>query len=158
MLVSATVQDIIRRHKHNCQLAEKTFDWKKFPTEASIQLNDTHPALAIVELLRILLDEEQLDHEVAWQIIYDTFSYTNHTVLPEALEKWSVDLLGRLLPRHLELIYLVNHFWLDRVSKKIPEGEKHKLNALSLVEESTPKRIRMANLCIVGSHKVNGVA
>ena len=78
--------------------------------------------------------------------------------MPEALEKWSVDLLARLLPRHLELIYLVNHYWLDRISKKLPEDQKHKLNVLSLVEESQPKRIRMANLCIVGSHKVNGVA
>ena len=77
-----------------------------------MQLNDTHPTLAIVELLRILVDEENLTHEAAWQIVYDTFSYTNHTVLVEALEKWSVELIGNLLPRHLELIYLINHFWM----------------------------------------------
>ena len=104
-----------------------------------------------------MIDEEHLDQETAWNIIYDTFSYTNHTVLPEALEKWSVQLLERLLPRHLELIYLINHFWLTRVAKKYP-GDAHKMNVLSLVEESQPKKIRMANLCIVGSHKVNGVA
>lgn len=98
-----------------------------------------------------------MDQETAWNIIYDTFSYTNHTVLPEALEKWSVTLLEKLLPRHLELIYLINHFWLTRVAKKYP-GDAHKMNVLSLVEESSPKKIRMANLCIVGSHKVNGVA
>lgn len=127
------------------------------PKEVSIQLNDTHPALGIVELLRILVDEEHLDQEKAWEIIYDTFSYTNHTVLPEALEKWGVDLIGRLLPRHLELIYLINHFWLNKVSKKYP-GNNYKLSVLSLVEESNPKKIRMANLCVIGSHKVNGVA
>ena len=107
--------------------------------------------------MRILIDEEYLEHETAWEIVYDTFSYTNHTVLPEALEKWSVELLGKLLPRHLELIYLINHYWLNKVSKKYPH-DSHKLNVLSLVEESTPKKIRMANLCIIGSHKVNGVA
>lgn len=89
--------------------------------------------------------------------MYDTFSYTNHTVLPEALEKWSVDLLGRLLPRHLELLYLINYYWLHKVGKKYPNNPD-KMAVLSLVEESTPKKIRMANLCIIGSHKVNGVA
>jgi starch phosphorylase len=130
--VSATIQDIIRRHKGNAKLRKEKFDWRNFPKEASIQLNDTHPALAIVELLRILIDDEDLDHETAWQIIYDTFSYTNHTVLPEALEKWGVDLLDRLLPRHLELIYLINHYWLGKVSKRFPE-DWEKLNILSLV-------------------------
>lgn len=157
MLVSATLQDIIRRHKAHCKENKRKFEWKNFPNEASIQLNDTHPALGIVELLRIMIDEEHLDQETAWNIIYDTFSYTNHTVLPEALEKWSVELLHKLLPRHLELIYLINHFWLTRIAKKYP-GDTHKINVLSLVEESLPKKIRMANLCIVGSHKVNGVA
>ena len=90
-------------------------------------------------------------------MIYDTFSYTNHTVLTEALEKWSVDLLGHLLPRHLELIYLINHFWLQKVAKKY-HGDQAKMSALSLIEESSPKMIRMANLCVIGSHKVNGVA
>lgn len=151
------MQDIIRRHKTHCKENKTKFEWKNFSNEAAIQLNDTHPALAIVELLRIMIDEEHLDQETAWNIIYDTFSYTNHTVLPEALEKWSVELLEKLLPRHLELIYMINHFWLTRIGKKFP-GDAHKMNVLSLVEESNPKRIRMANLCIVGSHKVNGVA
>jgi starch phosphorylase len=82
-------------------------------------LNDTHPAIATVELLRILLDEEKLSFEEAWGVVYNTFSYTNHTVLPEALEKWSVDLIGRLLPRHLELIYLINHIYIEKLKKKL---------------------------------------
>lgn len=120
-------------------------------------MNDTHPALAIVELLRILIDEEMMDHDSAWDIIRHTFAYTNHTVLPEALEKWGIDILGNLLPRHLEIIYLINHVWLQAVSKKFP-GDNGKLSSLSIIEESNPKKVRMANLCIVGSHTVNGVA
>lgn len=108
--------------------------------------------------MRILIDEEGLDREAAWDIVYNTFSYTNHTVMPEALEKWSVDLLGNLLPRHLELIYLINFHFLESVAKKLPEEEKWKIPNLSIVEESNPKQLRMANLSIIGSHKVNGVA
>lgn len=93
----------------------------------------------------------------AWKIVYETFSYTNHTVLPEALEKWSVDLIGHLLPRHLELIYLVNFYFLERIQKDFP-GQVDKLTNMSIIEESSPKKVRMANLSIIGSHKVNGVA
>lgn len=91
-----------------------------FPEKNKIQLNDTHPAIGVIEMLRILIDEEKLTFEAAWEVVYRTFSYTNHTVLPEALEKWSVDLIGNLLPRHLELIYLVNHIYLQQLRKKYP--------------------------------------
>ena len=120
-------------------------------------MNDTHPAIATVELLRILLDEEKLSFEEAWGVVYNTFSYTNHTVLPEALEKWSVELIGRLLPRHLELIYLINHIYIEKLKKKFP-GDSKKIERMSLVEEGYPKKIRMAYLSIVCTHTVNGVA
>lgn len=99
--MSATIQDIVRRHKSIAELREVPFEWKDFANGAAIQLNDTHPALAIVELFRILIDEEGVDRETAWGIVYNTFSYTNHTIMPEALEKWTVHLMQRLLPRHL---------------------------------------------------------
>lgn len=149
--ICATIQDVLRRFK------KKKRDWKELPEKIAIQLNDTHPTLAIVELLRILIDIEGLEMEFAWSLVYKVFAYTNHTVLPEALEKWSIELLGNLLPRHLEIVYLINHFFLEKVKLKYP-GDSHKLNVLSIIEESTPKMIRMANLCIIGSHAVNGVA
>jgi starch phosphorylase len=132
-------------------------DWKDWPDKCSIQLNDTHPALAIVEMLRILIDLESFEVDTAWELVYKSFAYTNHTVLPEALETWGVDLIGSLLPRHLELIYMINHKFLELVSKKFP-GDWGKLNRMSLIEESQPKRVRMANLSVVGSKAVNGVA
>lgn len=108
-------------------------------------MNDTHPALAIVELLRILVDVENMNLEFAWELIYKSFSYTNHTIMPEALEKWGIDLLGTLLPRHLEIIYIINFIFLEKVSKKFP-NDFARLNSLSIIEESAPKKIRMANL------------
>ena len=108
-------------------------------------------------MLRILLDEERLTYDQAWDIVYNTFSYTNHTVLPEALEKWSVGLIGKLLPRHLELIYLINHFYIERLKQRYP-GDNLKISRMSLVEEGDDKKIRMAFLSIVCSHTVNGVA
>ena len=107
--------------------------------------------------MRILLDEEKLTYDQAWDIVYNTFSYTNHTVLPEALEKWSVGLIGKLLPRHLELIYLINHFYIERLKQRYP-GDNLKISRMSLVEEGDDKKIRMAFLSIVCSHTVNGVA
>ena len=107
--------------------------------------------------MRILLDEEKLTYDQAWDIVYNTFSYTNHTVLPEALEKWSVGLIGKLLPRHLELIYLINHFYIERLRQRYP-GDNLKISRMSLVEEGDEKKIRMAFLSIVCSHTVNGVA
>jgi starch phosphorylase len=149
---SASIYDIIRRYKlkHNDRFA-------KFSDLNKVQLNDTHPAIATIELLRILIDEEMLSFEEAWNVIYNTFSYTNHTVLPEALEKWSIELMGRLLPRHLELIYLINHIYLTKLKSKYP-GDNEKIQRMSLIEEGWPKKIRMAYLSIVCSHAVNGVA
>jgi starch phosphorylase len=149
--VCASLQDILRRFKKN------NTDWKDLPEKIAIQLNDTHPALSIIELLRVLLDVEGLEMNFAWDLVYKVHGYTNHTVLPEALEKWSVELLGNLLPRHLEIIYLINHFFLEKMKKKFP-GDYDKLKSLSLIEEGNPKLIRMANLSIIGSHTVNGVA
>jgi len=149
--VSASLQDILRRFK------KMNKDWKELPEKIAVQLNDTHPALGILELLRILLDVEKLEMDFAWSLVYKVFAYTNHTVMQEALEKWSVELVGNLLPRHLELAYLINHFFLERISKKYV-GDDRRLSSMSLVEEGTPKKIKMANLSIIGSHTVNGVA
>jgi len=148
---AATIQDIIS------SFVKTSKPWNEFPEKHAIQLNDTHPAVAITELLRILVDEYFLESEEAFQIVCKTFGYTNHTVLPEALEKWPVDLFGNLLPRHLELIYLINHFFLERVRQKYPK-DNQKISRMSIIEESYPKMIRMANLCIISSHVVNGVA
>lgn len=120
-------------------------------------MNDTHPAIAAIEFLRILIDEERLEWGKAWQIMHDAFSYTNHTVLPEALETWSVGLIKHLLPRHMDLIYHINHIFMEQVAKKYP-GDFEKMRAMSLIEEDGDKKVRMANLCIICSHRVNGVA
>jgi len=149
---SASLYDIIRRYKmnHNDQFA-------KFADLNKIQLNDTHPAISTVELLRILIDEEDLSFEKAWDIVYNVFSYTNHTVLPEALEKWSCDLIENLLPRHMQLIYLINFIYITKLKQKYP-GDNEKIGRMSLIEEGYPKKVRMAYLSIVCSHTVNGVA
>jgi len=149
--VSASLQDIIRRYKRTHATYEK------FSSKVAIQLNDAHPALAIPELMRILVDEECRPWEEAWAIVVDTFGYTNHTVLPEALEKWTVELMGRVLPRHLEIIYEINRKFLEQARKKYP-NDGQRIERLSLVEEKPVKSIRMSNLAIVGSHAVNGVA
>jgi starch phosphorylase len=101
-------------------MKRKPREWKEWPEKVAMQLNDTHPALAIVELLRVLVDIEKFTWDFSWNIVYKCFAYTNHTVLPEALEKWGVDLLGNLLPRHLELIYIINHLFLENISKRFP--------------------------------------
>ncbi len=150
-LVSASLQDIIRRYKKS----HKNF--KKFTDKVAIQLNDTHPALAIPELMRILMDEEKLGWPEAWEITTGTFGYTNHTVLPEALEKWAVKLMKKLLPRHLRIIYEINRRFLEMVKNKYPKKIK-KTGRMSIIEESEEKSIRMSNLSIIGSHSVNGVA
>ncbi|MGQ9896238.1 MAG: glycogen/starch/alpha-glucan phosphorylase [Acidobacteriota bacterium] len=153
--VSATLQDIFRRYKKS----RKTFD--EFPDKVAIQLNDTHPAIAIAELMRIFVDIEEIPWEKAWELTEATVAYTNHTVLPEALEKWTVELLGKVLPRHLEIIYDINHNFLQNIRTKYPNNEAL-VQRVSLVEEPIPgirpKCIRMANLAIVGSHRINGVA
>ncbi|KAI1468706.1 glycosyltransferase family 35 protein [Daldinia caldariorum] len=149
--VAASLYDIVRRFKKTKR------GWSEFPDQIAIQLNDTHPTLAIVELQRILIDEEGLEWDVAWRIVTGTFGYTNHTVLPEALEKWPVGLVQHLLPRHLQIIYDINLFFLQSVEKKFPE-DRDLLRRVSIIEESQPKMVRMAFLAVVGSHKVNGVA
>jgi len=148
---AASISDIIRRYK------SENSDLSKLYEKVSIQLNDTHPTLAIVELMRVLLDDFDMVWKDAWEVVQKTFAYTNHTLMPEALEKWSVDLLGRLLPRHLQIIYEINSIFLEEVSDKFP-GDGERLSRMSIVEEGCPKRVRMANLAIVGSHSVNGVS
>uniref|UniRef100_A0A3B4THE9 Alpha-1,4 glucan phosphorylase n=1 Tax=Seriola dumerili TaxID=41447 RepID=A0A3B4THE9_SERDU len=158
-MVAATLQDIIRRFKSSkfgCRDPVRTcFD--TFPDKVAIQLNDTHPALAIPELMRILVDVEKLDWDKAWDITCRTCAYTNHTVLPEALERWPVFMFEQLLPRHLLIIYDINQRHLDRMAAMFP-GDTDRLRRMSLIEEGDPKRINMAHLCVVGSHAVNGVA
>ncbi|CAM1511291.1 Fc.00g088040.m01.CDS01 [Cosmosporella sp. VM-42] len=149
--VAASLYDIVRRFK------KAKRPWSEFPDQVAIQLNDTHPTLAIVELQRILLDIEGLEWDQAWDIVTSTFGYTNHTVLPEALEKWPVGLFQHLLPRHLQIIYDINLYFLQKVEKAFP-NDRDILRRVSIIEESQTKMVRMAYLAIVGSHKVNGVA
>ncbi len=149
--VSATIQDIMRRYRKG----HDSFD--AFPEKTAIQLNDTHPAIAIPELMRILIDGEGMEWERAWEITVKIFAYTNHTVLPEALEKWPVALMEHLLPRHMQIIYEINRRFLDAVGQAFP-GDDARVARMSIIEEGEEKRVRMANLAIVGSHSVNGVA
>ncbi|XP_061921046.1 glycogen phosphorylase, muscle form-like [Entelurus aequoreus] len=158
-VVAATLQDIIRRFKAS-KFGSTEFvrmDLSALPKKVAIQLNDTHPALAIPELMRILVDVEKLPWEKAWDIVVRTCAYTNHTVLPEALERWPVDLFHNLLPRHLEIIYEINRRHLERITKLYPD-DADRVRRMSLIEEGDVKKINMAHLCIVGSHAVNGVA
>ena len=148
---SASVQNVVH------EFSKLNLPWSDFPKYNCLQLNDTHPTLALVELFRILLDEKGLGYSEAFNIVQKAFNYTNHTVLPEALEKWGVDIFERLLPRHLEIIYLINYFFMEDVKKKYP-NDFDRMGRLSIIEESWPKKIRMANLCIICSTKVNGVA
>jgi glycogen phosphorylase len=149
--VSASLSDIIRRYKKR----HTSFD--QFSDKVAIQLNDTHPALAIAELMRILTDLENIPWDKAWEITVKTFAFTNHTILPEAMEKWSLELFSRVLPRHLEIIFKINQKFMDQVQVKYP-GDLGKMNRMSLIEENHTKYIRMANLSIIGSHSTNGVA
>jgi len=150
--VSCSIRDIIRRH-----FRSEGNSWRNFPDKVAIQLNDTHPAIAVVELMRILLDENDMEWEAAWGITTRSLAYTNHTLLPEALEKWSVPLFERVLPRHLQLIFDVNVHILALCEAKWP-GDDGKKRACSLIEENGHKMVRMANLAVVGTHAVNGVA
>lgn len=149
--VSASLQDIIRNHLHTNPNVDNLHE------KVAIQLNDTHPAVSIAEMMRLLIDEQNLDWDKAWRITQKTFAYTNHTLLPEALERWSVDLFGSLLPRHLEIIYEINHRFLENIRTWYP-GDKKRLERLSIIEEYPEKSIRMAHLACIGSHAVNGVA
>ncbi len=149
--VAATFHDITRRHlKHHQTFAD-------LPQFVAVQLNDTHPAIAIPELMRILVDDHLMPWDDAWKVCVGTFAYTNHTVMPEALEHWPVDLMTRVLPRHMQIIYEINRRFLDEVRKSHP-GDDGLLSRVSLISEDFGKRVRMANLAVLGSHSVNGVS
>ncbi len=150
-LVACSVADAVRRFR------ESNTDWRLLPDKAAIQLNDTHPSLAVPELMRILLDEAHLDWDDAWDLTRRTLAYTNHTLLPEALERWPVAWMEAAMPRQLEIIYEINRRLLDDVRARFP-GDAGRAARTSLVEEGQRKQIRMANLAIVGSHSTNGVA
>ena len=150
-LVACSLADLVRRFlRHNA-------DWEKLPEKAAIQLNDTHPSMAVAELMRILLDEAHLGWDQAWDLTRKTLAYTNHTLLPEALEKWPVPWFEVVLPRQLEIIYEINRRLLDEVRVRFP-GDGGRIARVSMVEEGPSRKIRMANLAIVGSHSTNGVA
>jgi glycogen phosphorylase len=149
--VAATLADILRRYR------KQNRDFSELSDFVAIQLNDTHPAIAIPELMRLLMDDEGLSWDKAWPICVKTFAYTNHTVLPEALETWPVDLIHRILPRHMEIIFEINRRFLDGLSTKQQKDDRL-LRQVSLIGENGQQRVRMANLAIVGSHTVNGVA
>jgi starch phosphorylase len=150
-LVACAIRDIMRKYLAN----HDTLD--AFSDKVAIQLNDTHPSLTVAELMRTLIDEHDMDWEKAWEITEATLGYTNHTLLPEALEKWPVPLLEYVLPRHLKIIYEINHRFLQQVSARWPD-DGDRLRRMSIVEEGDTKQIRMAHLSIVGSHSINGVA
>jgi len=150
-LVACSLADLVRRfQRHN-------LDWNKLPEKVAIQLNDTHPSLAVAELMRILLDDGHLGWDQAWDLTKETLAYTNHTLLPEALEKWPVAWFEVLIPRHLEIIYEINRRLLQEVRVRFP-GDDGRVERVSLVEEGSQRKIRMANVAIVGSHSTNGVA
>src|SRR5438093_10393978 len=150
-LVACSLADLVRRFR-----ASNT-DWSALPGKVAIQLNDTHPALAVPELMRILLDDAHLGWDDAWDLTQRTLGYTNHTLLPEALEKWPVAWFEALLPRHLEIIYEINRRLLDSVRARFP-GDEERVRRVSVIEEGPARHVRMANLAIVGSHSTNGVA
>ena len=149
--VSCSLQDMMRIHLQTAK------DLKGFHRKFAVQLNDTHPAIAVAELMRLLVDEHALDWDEAWEITRNTFGYTNHTLLPEALEKWSVPLFGSVLPRLLEIIYEINSRFLDEVRQRYP-GDDAKLRRVSIIDEHDSKYVRMANLACVGSRAINGVS
>jgi starch phosphorylase len=149
--VAATLNDIFRRYR------KMNRSFTELPNFVAIQLNDTHPAIAVPELMRLLLDEHGVGWDDAWTICQNTFAYTNHTVMPEALETWPVDLIGRLLPRHMEIIYDINHRFLEGLRSRYPQNPELP-DKVSIIAEGAVKMVRMAHLAIVGSHAVNGVA
>ncbi len=150
-LVACSLADLVRRFRRT------NADWSALPDKVAIQLNDTHPTMAVPELMRILLDEAHLGWDQAWDLTQRTLAYTNHTLLPEALEKWPVAWFEILLPRHLEIIFEINRRLLDEVRARFP-GDEGRVQRISLIEEGPSKHVRMANLAIVGSHSTNGVA
>ena len=150
-LVACSVADIVARFRRRGN------DWRALPDKVAIQLNDTHPSMAVAELMRILLDQARLGWDEAWDLTVRTLAYTNHTLLPEALETWPIDLFEMALPRHLEIIYEVNRRFLDDVRRSHP-GDGDRVRRVSLIQEQPERRVRMAHLAVVGSHSTNGVA
>ncbi|MBV9038103.1 MAG: glycogen/starch/alpha-glucan phosphorylase [Acidobacteriaceae bacterium] len=150
-LVACSLADAVRR------FGRSNSDWRLFPQKVAIQMNDTHPALAVAELMRILVDQIQLGWDEAWDITQNTLAYTNHTLLPEALEKWPLASFEDILPRQLEIIYEINRRFLDDVRRQFP-GDEGRVQRVSLIEDGAVKKVRMANLAVVGSHSTNGVA
>jgi starch phosphorylase len=151
-LVSCSLQDMSARF-----FATGNTSWSSFPDKVAVQMNDTHPALCVAELMRILLDQAHMTWEEAWDITQRTLGYTNHTLLPEALEKWPVDLFETIIPRQLEIVYEINRRFLDGVRRRYP-GDAARVQRVSLIEEAPTRRVRMAHLAVVGSHSTNGVA
>jgi starch phosphorylase len=154
-LCACSVHDVLRRFRAT------NSDWNQLPNKAAIQLNDTHPTMAIAELMHILLEEAHLGWDEAWGITQKTFAYTNHTLLPEALEKWPVSWFEGILPRHLEIIYEINRRFLDQVRGRFPSDQDNanaRVARMSLIEEVPQRKVRMAHLAVVGSHSTNGVA
>ena len=150
-LVACSLSDLVRRFRRS------NLDWNALPEKVAIQLNDTHPTMAVPELMRILLDDAHLGWDQAWELTQRTLAYTNHTLLPEALEKWPLEWFAKMLPRHLEIIYEINRRHLDQARARFA-GDEHRLASVSLIEEGSMRKVRMANLAIVGSHSTNGVA
>ncbi|MFW5431340.1 MAG: glycogen/starch/alpha-glucan phosphorylase [Methylophilaceae bacterium] len=154
--VSASIQDILRRFLTTRDVKSMA-DWKELPKKIAIQLNDTHPAIGVAEMMYQLVDVHHLSWEFAWKLSTKVFAYTNHTLMPEALETWSVELFGDLLPRHLEIIYQINQEFMHMVNHHFPD-DAGLLSRVSIIDESQGRRVRMAHLAVVGSHTVNGVA
>src|SRR5205823_6945852 len=150
-LVACSLADLVRRFR------KTNTDWNQLPDRAAIQLNDTHPAMAVPELMRILLDDAKLGWDAAWDLTKRTLAYTNHTLLPEALERWPLHWFAAMLPRHLEIIFEINRRFLDEVRTRYP-GDAGRLARVSLIEDGAERKLRMANLAIVGTHSTNGVA
>ena len=150
-LVACSLQDIVRRYRAQHQ------DFSHFPSLVAIQMNDTHPSLAVPELMRILVDEQGVEWSKAWDIVRETFGYTNHTLMPEALEKWPVGLMQHVLPRHMQIIHRINHDFLTMMAQDYV-ANNDQLRRMSVIEEGYEKHVRMAQLAIIGSHAINGVS
>ena len=150
-LVTCAIRDLIRRYRKNHS------EWSAFAKKNAVHLNDTHPTLAVAELMRFFLDDADLPWDVAWDLTTRTCAYTNHTLLPEALERWPVDLMQRVLPRHMQIIFDINARVLQQVEVRFP-GDVNKLRAISMIEETFPRQVRMTHLAVAGSHSVNGVS
>ena len=151
--VCCSIADIVNRFKRDGK-----YDWKDFSNKAAIQLNDTHPAITVAELMRVLLDQELLSWDEAWKITIATLGYTNHTLMPEALEKWPVEMMEKILPRHMQIIYEINHRFIQEASSHFSVLDGQAISKMSIIEEGPHKMVRMANLAIIGSHSTNGVA